>query len=142
MFAGILEEPRSQVVSSQQEWATFSCRVKGEDLQWYINDKPPTTGSYDPLIAAGAEFTKTPRVDGKLNSTVTLPTDISYGFNSTRLGCIAYNSSNGLRSANAVMTIAGIHIICHSCPLVYAPTCVQCRSPSTSISTTGYIKCH
>ena len=109
MFAGILEEPRSQVVSSQQEWATFSCRVEGEDLQWYIDDKPPTTGGYDPWIAAGAKFTKTPRVDGQLNSSVTLPTDISYGFNSTRLSCVAYNSSNRLPSANAVMTIAGIY---------------------------------
>ena len=103
----ILEAPRSQIVSRDRGNVVFRCRVKGEELEWIVNDKINSIERNTRLIELGVQFTQSPRVDGKINATISFPTTSS--FNATRMRCVSLNATGTLGSTEAVMIIAGRH---------------------------------
>ena len=104
-FAEILEGPESQVVSRSQGIVTFDCRVRGEQIEWWINDILSTPERNEELINWDADFIFSERVDGKINSTALIPTTMR--FNSSTVQCISLNISHTEPSSAAVMIIAG-----------------------------------
>ena len=104
----ILEGPETQVVSSDESSVTFNCRIRGEDVEWTINEilSDPTENmrlidNYD------VQFYKTPRVNGQINASITFP-NIQY-FNSTRVICVSLNATGTSPSSEAAMITAGTH---------------------------------
>ena len=106
-FAAIIAAPTSKVVSSHAQRVIFSCTVKGEDLEWIINDEISSVQRNQRLIESGAEFSNCQRNNGQLNNcTISFPATME--FNSTRLICATENASMVLMSEEVTMTIAGM----------------------------------
>ena len=85
---------------------TFACRVRGEDMEWWINGEYRSHQRNEKLISSGVHFQKWDRVHGVLNGSITFP--VTEKFNSTQLRCVALNISTTNESSDAVLTIAGM----------------------------------
>ena len=112
--AAIISSPTSKLVSiNEQDGVTFHCTVKGESLEWVINDEYPSISRNDRLIENGVEFTNCPRINGVINCSITFPSTLY--FNMTRLRCGTQNLTTVRTSEEVIMIIAGtLYIITNS----------------------------
>ena len=93
---------------ADERTVTFSCRVRGEEMEWWINGEYSSHQRNQKLHNAGVDFQRGSRVNGVVNGSITFP--VTDKFNSTRLKCIALNLTTTYESSYAILTIAGIII--------------------------------
>ena len=93
------------MVSASSDGVTFGCRIKGEFQEWIINEEYTSVPRNQRLIQSGVMFHDGVRVNGVVDSSITIPATIA--FNSTQVVCVATNASLTLPGSVAVLTIAG-----------------------------------
>ena len=131
----ILEGPETQVVSSDESSVTFNCRIRGETLEWTTNGRLSDPTENIRLIGLGVEFNKSPRLNGKINASITFP-NIPH-FNSTRVICVSLNATGTSQSSEAVMITAGMYL-----RKLYWIVITPSRSPTPSCPSTEGVECH